>query len=239
MKKYIYFVAVAMFVFSACKKSGNEVQPTIEGFTTGQIDSIAAHYGFKPNTDSIPPKGKSISVKEFIQMMETRKSIDSTLHAGRKFVDSLEVQMAKGEYFEDAAYVSSMILAPADTHPLYNFTFRFQSLKDKAFPSLYNITWILGKPGESASTSVLGASYEYDRADNPALSTTWAYNNHGGTIGGTTEGFVVRNFGVETETLTIAGTQIYSKAYRVEFLVCCGDMRIGTINARVSLTQLN
>jgi len=209
----------------------------IDGYSISQVDSIARHYGwtFTPG-DAV--KGKqTMKIQDFIKLAEGR--VANGLDARTINIEGTltPASTVLGNYPDDG---NTMVGLNGQTAPLYNLTWHFPDFKNRAFPSIYNMTFSVYPNNNGSEPQVSGADFMYDGADGPVLNTDWAYNHQGSTISGIASAFNVQNYGTEHETVHILGGTIQHH-YVVQFKI--GNQNVENVTSKVraiiTLTQIN
>lgn len=243
MKVYILSLIVGVTLLTACSK--NDLEPvdstsnSIDGFSFAQVDSIARHYGWTFTVGDTAKGKQTMKIQDFIKLAEDRTAnglnartinIEGTLKTTNTVI---------GSYPDDGN--TQLGLSGGGNAPLYNLTWKFPSFKSSAYPSLYNMTFVLYPPsGSSGTPQVAGADFMYDGADGPVASSDWSYNHQGSDISGTTSAFFVQNYGTEHEVIHIMGGTI-QRHYLVQFRINGQSMATPTskVGAIITLTLLN
>ena len=240
ISSYFYFFIVVSTLLFACSKNDNEpVAPklnAIDGYSVAQVDSIARHYGWTFTAGDTAKCKKTMTIQDFIKLAEGR--IGNGLSARTIQIEGTLTPASTelGSFPDDG---NTMVLLGGRDAPLYNLTWRFPNLKDRAFPSIYNMTFSVSKVGEG-QPQVFGTDFMYDNVDGPVLSSDWSYSPQASTISGIPSAFYVQNIATEHETVHILGGTI-QRHYLVRFKIDGQNLENVTarIAATITLTQLN
>jgi hypothetical protein len=161
MRIYI-FLTVGVTLLTACSK--NDFKPvdstsnSIDGFSIAQVDSIARHYGwtFTPGDTA---KGKQImKIQDFIKLAEDR--IANGLNARTINIEGTlkATNTVLGSYPDDG---TTMVGINGPNAPLYNLTWHFPDFKGRAYPSIYNMTFVVYPSDSGSSPDVGGTDFMY------------------------------------------------------------------------------
>lgn len=235
------FLIFGIILLSACSKSGFDPVDSklklIDGYSIAQVDSIARHYGWTFTPGDTAKDKPVMKIKDFISLAEVR--IANGLNAKTINIAGTltPASTVLGDYPDDG---NTMVGLNGQNAPLYNLTWHFPDFKNRAFPSIYNMTFSVYTNSDGSQPQVSGADFMYDGADGPVLNTDWSYNHQGSTISGIASAFNVQNYGTEHETVHILGGTIQHH-YVVQFKINNQNVENVTskVRAIITLTQIN